>query len=37
MAESISYSDAGVSIDNANRAVAKIRERSMRVASRGES
>ena len=26
MAESISYSDAGVSIDNANRAVAKIRE-----------
>lgn len=26
MAESISYSDAGVSIDNANRAVAKIRD-----------
>ncbi len=26
MAQSISYSDAGVSIDNANRAVAKIRE-----------
>jgi phosphoribosylformylglycinamidine cyclo-ligase len=26
MAESISYADAGVSIDNANRAVAKIRE-----------
>ena len=26
MTQSISYADAGVSIDNANRAVAKIRE-----------